>query len=85
MVMATQSDNDSCQAGVAREELAADGIPCPHCQSGEPSVWDGELFHYAHPAGSKLKVCYSPWRMRCLRCSAAVAGAVELCVHHGGG
>ena len=84
MVMATQSDNDSCPAGVAREELAADGIPCPHCQAGEPSVWDGALFHYAHPAGSKLKVCHSPWRARCLRCSADLAQAsVEFCARHG--
>jgi len=60
-------------------------LPCPHCQAGEPSVWDGELFHYAHPAGSKLKMCHSPWRVRCLRCSAEVAGAlVELCARHDG-
>jgi hypothetical protein len=81
--MATQSDNDGRQAGAARE--AANGVPCPHCQAGEPSVWDGELFHYAHPAGSKLKMCHSPWRARCLRCSAEVAGAnVELSGRHGG-
>lgn len=83
--MAAESDNSGRQAGAAREELATDGLPCPHCQAGEPSVWDGELFHYAHPAGSKLKVCHSPWRARCLRCSADVAGVrVELCGRHGG-
>jgi hypothetical protein len=52
---------------------------CPHCQAGEPSVWDDVLFHYAHPAGVKLKVCHSPWRERCRRCSGDVPGSVLLC------
>jgi hypothetical protein len=43
---------------------------CPHCLAGEPSVWDNVLFHYAHPAGSKLKACHDPWRERCRCCSA---------------
>ena len=43
---------------------------CAHCLAGEPSVWDNVLFHYAHPAGSKLKLCYDPWRERCRCCSA---------------
>lgn len=58
---------------------------CPHCQAKEPSVWDGELFHYAHPTGSmgKLKMCHSPWRARCLRCSADVpASKVKFCTQH---
>lgn len=47
---------------------------CPHCQAGEPSVWDDVLFHYAHPHpdGTKLKFCHEPWRERCRRCSAGV-------------
>lgn len=57
---------------------------CPHCQAGEPSVWDDTLFHYAHPAGSKLKVCFSPWRARCRRCSVDVEVAVEFCARHDG-
>ena len=44
---------------------------CPHCQAGDPSVWDGVLFHYAHPApNDKLKFCHEPWRERCRACSA---------------
>lgn len=60
---------------------------CPHCQSGEPSVWDDVLFHYAHPAdGSKLKMCHDPWRDRCRRCSADVArpGAARCQLHEAG-
>ena len=38
--MAPRSNNARRQPAV-REEL-----PCPHCQAGEPSVWDGELFQY---------------------------------------
>lgn len=45
---------------------------CPHCAAGEPSVWDADLFHYAHPSGDKLKFCHSPWRERCRCCSADV-------------
>ena len=45
---------------------------CPHCLAGEPSVWDDVLFHYAHPAGEKLKFCHAPWRERCRRCSGIV-------------
>ena len=48
---------------------------CPHCLAGEASVWDGVLFHYAHPDGpdgTKLKFCDDPWRERCLRCSAHI-------------
>lgn len=71
------------RAGKVREASAPSSDPCPHCQAGEPSVWDGELFHYAHPAGNKLKVCRSPWKERCLRCSADVApDADELCEQH---
>lgn len=61
------------------------GDTCPHCRAKEPSVWDGELFHYAHPAGStgKLKMCHSPWRARCLHCSADVTESkVEFCAQH---
>jgi Zn finger protein HypA/HybF involved in hydrogenase expression len=54
------------------KKVTTDGVPCPHCQAGEPSVWDGELFHYAHPDGVKLKMCHYPWRARCLHCSADV-------------
>lgn len=80
-------DRAGKQAGEATEEVTTGSIPCPYCEAGEPSVWDGELFHYAHPAGgSKLKMCHSPWRERCLRCSADVAGvSTELCGRHGGG
>jgi hypothetical protein len=56
-----------------REEKGARETACPHCQAGEPSIWDDVLFHYAHPDGSKLKMCHSPWRDRCRRCSANVA------------
>ena len=54
---------------------------CPHCRAGEPSVWDGVLFHYAHPAESdKLKMCVNPWRHRCCHCSAGgIAYPVLLC------
>jgi len=52
--------------------------PCPHCQAGEPSVWDDVLFHYAHPAGVKLKMCHSPWRERCRRCSGDVSARSSL-------
>jgi hypothetical protein len=48
-----------------------DPTECPHCRAGEPSVWDGVLFHYAHPAGGdKLKMCVNPWSERCRGCSA---------------
>ena len=51
-------------------------LRCPHCRAGEPSVWDGVIFHYAHPAaGTRLKFCHEPWRARCVRCS----GAVDAC------
>jgi hypothetical protein len=47
---------------------------CPHCAAGEPSVWDPDLFHYAHPhpEDNKLKFCHEPWRERCRRCSGTV-------------
>ena len=45
---------------------------CPHCLAGEASVWDDVLFHYAHPAGDKLKMCHEPWRDRCRSCSASI-------------
>ena len=55
-------------------EIEESAVSCPHCQAGEPSVWDDVLFHYAHPAaGNKLKMCHHPWRERCRRCSADVA------------
>ena len=56
-----------------RTSVGAESENCPHCRAGEPSVWDGTLSHYAHPDGSKLKMCHSPWRDRCRRCSADVA------------
>ncbi len=37
---------------------------CPHCDAGEPSVWDNELEWFAHPSGDKLKMCEHPWRER---------------------
>lgn len=54
---------------------------CPHCLAGEPSVWDGVLMHYAHPApNGKLKMCHNPWSERCRGCSApGVAYPVLLC------
>jgi hypothetical protein len=54
---------------------------CPHCAAGEPSVWDGELFHYAHPHPDpdKLKLCHDPWRERCRRCSASVPAGASFC------
>jgi hypothetical protein len=55
---------------------------CPHCVAGEPSVWDDVLSHYAHPDGEKLKVCHSPWRERCRRCSADVAHHEAYCAEH---
>jgi hypothetical protein len=58
---------------------------CPHCQAGEPSVWDDVLFHHAHPSGDggKLKFCHDPWRARCRRCSAdPVMPNGEACVLH---
>jgi len=62
-----------------------DPAACPHCLAGEPSVWDGDLSHYAHPAGDKLKMCHDPWRARCGRCSADVATPDgKFCVQHGG-
>ena len=51
-------------------------MSCPHCQAGDPSVWDDVLDHYAHPDAAnpgKLKFCHQPWRARCRRCSADVA------------
>ena len=39
-------------------------VRCPHCRAKEPSVWDGVLFHWAHPDGEKLKFCHEPWRNR---------------------
>lgn len=41
--------------------------PCPHCEAGEASVWDGVLECYAHPDPEhpgKLKMCEQPWHMR---------------------
>ena len=53
-------------------------VRCPHCQAGEPSVWDNVLFHYAHPAaGDKLKFCHEPWRERCRRCSGTIGDALR--------
>jgi hypothetical protein len=67
-------------------DLLGDASPtsptCPHCVAGEPSVWDDGLFHYAHPDGEKLKVCHSPWRERCRRCSADVADRQAYCTKH---
>jgi hypothetical protein len=53
---------------------ALDPTICPHCQAGEPSVWDHVLDHFAHPHpdSGKLKFCHGPWRARCRRCSADV-------------
>ena len=37
-------------------------MSCPHCQAGDPSVWDDVLDHYAHPDAAnpgKLKFCLS--------------------------
>lgn len=51
--------------------LVNGNLVCPHCLVGEPSVWDGVLDHFAHPAaGGKLSFCHRPWRDRCRRCSA---------------
>lgn len=56
-------------------EEEAPPVRCPHCQAGDPSVWDHVLFHYAHPApNDKLKFCHEPWRERCRRCSGSVVG-----------
>jgi hypothetical protein len=64
-------------------DLLGDASPtCPHCVAGEPSVWDDVLFHYAHPDGEKLKVCHSPWRERCRRCSVDVAHREAYCAEH---
>ena len=63
----------------------AEGAPetCPHCLAGEPSMWDDVLFHFAHPAGKRLKMCHSPWRARCLRCSADVEAPYDMfCAQH---
>ena len=46
---------------------------CPRCDANEPSVFDGVLFHNAHPnpdLPGKLFMCHSPWRERCCGCSA---------------
>lgn len=61
--------------------MAADASEtrCPHCQAGEPSVWDDVLFHYAHPSGTKLKFCHDPWRERCRRCSATILALGASC------
>lgn len=56
-----------------------EALECPHCRAGEPSVWDDVLFHYAHPDDKKLKMCHSPWRERCRRCSADVGSEAPLC------
>lgn len=54
---------------------------CPHCQAGEPSVWDDVLSHYAHPTEGGLKTCHAPWGIRCLRCSTALVHG-EFCAQH---
>lgn len=64
------------------QESAPSTAACPHCVAGEPSIWDDVLFHYAHPGGEKLKLCHSPWRARCLRCSADVANLDLFCAEH---
>jgi len=47
------------------DEVEESPVTCPHCLAGEPSIWDGVLFHYAHPAdGDKFKLCHDPWRDR---------------------
>lgn len=66
-----------------RERAEAEGAPpCPHCAAGEPSVWDDVLSHYAHPDGEKLKICHSPWRERCRRCSVDVTHREAYCAEH---
>jgi len=70
------------QGGIVASEVEERAVRCPHCLAGDPSVWDDVLFHYAHPAGDKLKMCHEPWRERCHRCSASVGacscGATEV-------
>jgi len=70
------------QGGIVASEVEERAVRCPHCLAGDPSVWDDVLFHYAHPAGDKLKMCHEPWRERCRRCSASVGacscGATEV-------
>jgi len=63
---------DTCRQALHDIDEDRQALECPHCRSGEPSVWDDVLFHYAHPDGTKLKMCHSPWRERCRRCSADV-------------
>lgn len=84
---AVRSDGDArLLAELARRLLSRVGeedtapVRCPHCQAGEPSVWDDMLFHYAHPTGEQLKFCHDPWRERCRKCSADV-GACECAVY----
>jgi hypothetical protein len=56
------------------------GTTCPHCQLGEPSVWDADLEHYAHPrTNDKLVMCHEPWRLRCTRCSAGLSSMHSSC------
>ena len=78
----TAGEEPAGETADSEESSAWDGT-CPHCRAGEPSVWDDVLFHYAHPAGSKLKMCHSPWRSRCRRCSADVANPDKrFCLEH---
>ena len=77
-------DRAGSSTAIDDAEINDGRVSCPHCLAGEPSVWDGVLFHYAHPAGDKLKMCHEPWRERCRRCSASVGacscGATEVSV-----
>ncbi len=59
---------------MSRNDLPTDTQPfvCPHCAAAEPSVWDLELECFSHPSTDHLKVCHSPWRARCRRCSRDV-------------
>lgn len=67
-----RTETTSEEADEESVEEAVVDVPgeCPHCLAGEPSVWDDVVFHFAHPAGIKLKMCHAPWRERCRRCSA---------------
>ena len=73
----------SADADANADDADDDGeVVCPHCQAGEPSVWDGHFEHFAHPAGDKFKFCHRPWRARCRRCSADVEGDAHYCATH---